>query len=201
MNKNNLLGNHSSAVNVSALKNSLRNKRVLVIDHAIPKIAYEKLRPFFDVAIAVGEQAGAYCGSPDILISTRQNPHVNGILDTSLYERYQSSILCITQSELNIIKNIAKYHSSYVLSWHPAVIDSSEAFGIEAAIPYCLNSFDPGFHLAKAAGATDIYALSAQGASLDGALDVLISEKRGYIPTNILRPIRPQFLDEARFNQ
>ena len=177
------------------------NKRVLIIDTELPNITCDKLRPFFDVTIAVGIEAAKFCGSPDILISSRTDPHVNGVLDLSMYEEYKRSILCIVQSELNTIKGIAKYHSSYALSWQPSTITVSAEFGASSSIQYCLSSADPGLHLAMASGATDIYSSSVQRDAFQHALDVLISEKSGYIPTNILRPVRPQFLDEVRLCQ
>lgn len=179
----------------------MKDLRVLVLDSAIPGISYDELRPFFDVIVAVGVDAGKFCSSPDIMISMRTDPHVNGFFDLSIYEKYRKSILCITQSELNTIKRMARYHSSYVLAWQPAHTLACCEFGTDSAIPYCLSSADPGVHLAQASGATDIYARSVQGGDFHLAIDILIKEKSGYVPTNILRPVRPQFLDEVRFSQ
>lgn len=200
MNKNNMLRNHSSAVNVSSLKNSMIGKRVLVIDKVMPIISYDVLRPFFDICIAVDGLAATWSKYPDIYISTRTDPHKKGILDMSQYTLFDHTIMCVTQSELDVIKKISKHHSSYVLSWHPVPAEVSAEFSVQTAIPYGLNVQNPGVHLARAAGATDIYASSVYGPDFNDALQLLISEKSGYIPKNILRPIRPQFIDEVRFS-
>jgi hypothetical protein len=176
-------------------------RRVLVLDNRLPAISYKTLRAFFDVVIAVGERAAQFCVTPDIFISQRTDPHVDGVLDLTIYSSYQSSILCVTQPEIDMLKKIAKYHSSYVLVWQPMNIVASDIFGADARIPYGLSVSDPGLHLARASGAADIYAASIQGTTFEQTLDVLINEKRGYIPANILRPTRPQFLEEARFTK
>jgi hypothetical protein len=199
MNKNNLHENHSSAINVSALCGSMLGKRVLVLDKYMPTMPYSTLKAFFDVIIAVGEEAAEYCIQPDIFISTRLNPHVNGILDLTPYNKYRYSILCITHSEVAFLLKMAKYHTSHVLLWQPMDVPLSELAAVYKTIPYGLNAEDPGVHLAMIAGSTNIYSSSIYKDELDTRLDKLINAKRGYMPANILRPTRPPFLEEAKF--
>jgi len=198
MNKKNLLRNTDSSINVSALSAAMAGMRVLVVGDQPPRHPYSQLRPFFDVCIAVDEAAGRYCGNPDILIFTREEPHTNGILDLSRYSEYPNTILCITQHELSIIKKMFKYHSAYVLAWLPVNDSVSNQFISDSAIKYGLNVHDPGRHLALASGAVEVYSRSVRGTTFDQDLDVLIGEKRGYVPKHILRPTRPQFVEEVK---
>lgn len=198
MNKKNLFKNHDSSINISALRASMIGKRVLVVDDELPNHSYEVLRRFFDVSIAVGLSAGEYCGNPDILISTRLDPHKDGVLDLSMYDRFGDTIICVPQQELNLLKNLGQYHSSYVLSWLPMDIPVSDRATESAAITYGLSAKDPGVHLATIAGSTNIYSKSIHKELFQSTIDVLISERSGYVPRNILRPTRPQFIQEVK---
>jgi hypothetical protein len=175
-------------------------KRVLVIDDVLPEQPCDLLRRFFDVIIAVGEEAGDYCRNPDILVSTRLDPHKNSMLDMAMYDRFKESIICVVQSELSLLKRIAKYHSNYALSWVPVEASVSSSPISDAGISYGLSLYDPGVHLAMIGGATDIFAKSISLGDFQSSINVLISERRGYVPANILRPIRPQFIQEVKFS-
>jgi hypothetical protein len=200
MNKKDLYKNHDSSVNISALSGAMVGKRVLVVTDPIESLGYSEIRPFFDISIAVGELAAKYCISPDILIVSRDGPHVNGVLDLSLYEKFSSTILCITSKELSTLKQIGKYHSNYVMAWSPTAAEPGSAPVNMAGINYGMSAAEPGVHLALIGGATDIYSQYGMGAEFKDKITNLISDKTGYIPTNILRPRRPQFIEEARFH-
>lgn len=198
MNKKTLFNNYSSAINVSALAESMSGMRVIVIDSVIPNVAIAKLRMYFDIVIATTDLAISYCEKPDIIVSSRLDPHNLGILDLDVYKNVDS-ILCITQSELNMLKSLSIRHDRHVLSWMPSDKFPSNSLWTVNAIDFGLYKSDPGVHLAHASSAKEIYSASLMGSEFNLKIDNLISEMRGYRPVNILRPKRPNFIEEVRF--
>lgn len=199
MNKNQLLKNHDSAVNASALRNSMINKRVIVIGSPLNSFKIEQIRPYFDIIIAVGQESANYCKNPDIIILKRNAPYNESVLDLRIYDEYKQSILCINIEELNILVKTNNRHKNYVLAWSPSDQDASvEPISI-CGISYGLNNKDPGGHLAQIGGSSDIFSSNIMKENFEPNIAALMKEKIGYKPKYILRPIRTNFVNEAVF--
>ncbi len=194
MNYNNLMGNHSSNINISLIKGLMVGKRVIVLNKG-NTLPMNRLRSFFDVVIA-DDTCGDLGGVPDIYICRRTDGHINGIFDLSELSRYNQTLYVLDYKLIDSILKVNKKHRCHSLQASFSEIEPGPEPQVIDQIAYGLSLAHPGHHLALIAGASteQIYSQYRLNSRYDTVVSELLSERVGLKPKNILNPNRAQFL-------
>lgn len=178
--------NTNCSVNLTALKNRLSGKRVLVVNDLPEDFGYD-LRQFFDVIMSTNDEMFKRV-ELDIFVDTRPLPYTKHVLDCHCHEKFTNTLFLMRWGSVNCLSRSKRKLNSHILTYDLVPAVPSTKIFVKNGIALAVSEEDPAAHIAMIGGATSIYTTyeSSAGKHLtpEGLLAFVEEKGRYGIPTN-----------------
>lgn len=156
--KKTLKNNVSLSNNVSKMQSIFPDTRALVVDGYVAGLEQIAVKDYYHVVILETDDALPSVPVPDYLVLSDNSPYRNSVFFIDKYFNNTDTIFILNYDAIRVYKKLKRKLDMFNINYLPVGNNSTSITPAKISLTNSgLNALEPGVHMAKILGCTEIY--------------------------------------------